>query len=79
VGFDADDLLLDALRQGDIHSLMIQQAHAIGYQAVQLAAQGLRGKLPLEPVNVALQVRLVNRENLAQWEQSRESELSANR
>jgi len=79
VGFDADDLLLDALRQGDIHSLMIQQAHAIGYQAVQLAVQGLRGKLPLEPVNVALQVRLVNRENLAQWEQSRESELSANR
>lgn len=79
VGFDADDVLLDALRQGDIHSLMIQQAYAIGYQAVQMAAQGIRGTLPLEPVNIALQAQVVSRENLAQWEQARESELAANR
>ncbi|MGE6792550.1 substrate-binding domain-containing protein [Pseudomonas guineae] len=76
IGFDGDALLLDALRKGEIHSLFIQQAHAIGYRAVQLAAQGLRGELPSEPVNIALQVRQVTRGNLAQWEQDLELELS---
>lgn len=78
IGFDGDQLLIDALRQGEIHSLMIQQAHAIGYQAVQLAAQSLRGELAPPPVNIALQVRQVTRENLAQWQRERELELTAN-
>lgn len=78
IGFDADPLLIDALSKGEIHSLMIQQAHAIGYQAVQLAAQGLRGELPPQAMNVALQVKQVNRENLAQWQLAREMELSGN-
>jgi len=30
-------------------------------------------------VNIALQAQVVSRENLAQWEQARESELAANR
>ena len=66
------------MRKGEIHSLMIQQAHTIGYQAVQLAAQSLRGELPPQPVSVALQVKQVNRENLAQWQRAREFELSGN-
>ncbi|MDO9619225.1 MAG: substrate-binding domain-containing protein [Pseudomonas sp.] len=78
IGFDADPLLLEALSKGEIHSLMIQQAHAIGYQAVQLAAQSLRGELAAQPVNIALQVQQVSRENLAQWQRAREVELTAN-
>ena len=78
VGFDGDQVLIDALRKGEIHSLMIQQAHTIGYQAVQLAAQSLRGELPPQPVSIALQVKQVNRENLAQWQRAREFELSGN-
>lgn len=78
VGFDGDQLLLDALREGEVHSLMIQQAHAIGYQAVQLVVQSLRGELSAQPVNIALPVQQVNRENLAQWLQTRKVELTAN-
>lgn len=78
VGFDGDQLLLDALSEGEVHSLMIQQAHAIGYQAVQLAVQSLRGELSAQPVNIALPVQQVNRENLAQWLQARKVELTAN-
>lgn len=76
IGFDADPLLIEALSKGEIYSLMIQQAHTIGYQAVQLAAKSIRGELPPQPVNVALQVKQVNRENLAQWQRAREFELS---
>jgi ribose transport system substrate-binding protein len=75
IGFDGDSVLIDALRKGDIHSLMIQQARTIGYRAVALAAQGLRDELPAERVNIALSVRRVSRDNLAQWEQDTAREL----
>lgn len=78
IGFDADPLLIEALSKGEIHSLMTQQAHAIGYQAVQLAAKSLRGELPLQPVNVPLQARQVSRDNLAQWQRAQEVELYGN-
>lgn len=76
VGFDADPLLLDALSKGEVHSLMVQQAHAIGYQAVQLAARSMRGELSAQPVNVALPVQQVSRENLAQWLQTQKLALT---
>ncbi len=78
VGFDGDQLLPDALSEGEVHSLMIQQTHAIGYQAVQLAVQSLRGELSAQPVNIALPVQQVSRENLAQWLQARKVELTVN-
>ena len=77
VGFDGDPLLLEALRQGDIHGLFIQQTHAIGYQAVKLAVQALRGELPATPVNIQLDVWQVDRDNLAEWQRARALELSA--
>lgn len=76
VGFDADPLLLEALSKGEVHSLMVQQAHVIGYQAVQLAVQSLRGELSAQPVNIALPVQQVNRENLAQWLQTQKVALT---
>lgn len=78
VGFDADPLLLEALSKGEVHSLMVQQAHVIGYQAVRLAVQSLRGELSAQPVHVALQVQQVNRENLAQWLQTQKVALTVN-
>lgn len=77
IGFDGDQLLLEALRQGDIHSLFIQQTHAIGYQAVKLAAQALRGELAETPVSIQLDVWQVDRGNLAEWQRARALELSA--
>lgn len=77
VGFDGDQLLLEALRQGDIHGLFIQQTHAIGYQAVKLAAQALRGELPATPVSIQLDVWQLDRDNLAEWQRARALELSA--
>ena len=78
VGFDADPVLIEALDKGEIYSLMIQQAHAIGYQAVQLAARSIRGEISPQPVNIALQVQRVSRENLAQWQRARQMELTSN-
>lgn len=77
IGFDGDPLLLEALRQGDIHSLFIQQTHAIGYQAVKLAAQALRGELPATPVSILLEVWQVERDTLADWQRARALELNA--
>ena len=55
VGFDADPLLLEALSKGEVHSLMVQQAHVIGYQAVQLAVQTVRTASMTRPVARLLQ------------------------
>ena len=50
----------------------------IGYQAVRLALQSLRGELSAQSVNIALPVQQVSRENLAQWLQARKVELTVN-
>ena len=70
VGFDGDPLLIEALRSGEIHSLYIQQAHLLGFRAVQLAARAARGELPAERVVVALDAERIDQGNLAQWEQT---------
>lgn len=77
VGFDGDQLLLEALRQGEVYSLLIQQTHAIGYQAVKLAAQALRGELGEAPVRIQLDVWQVDRDNLAEWQRARALEQGA--
>ena len=78
IDFDADPLLIEALSKGKVHSFLVQQAYMIGYQAVRLALQSLRGELSAQPVNIALPVQQVNRENLAQWLQARKVELTVN-
>ncbi len=77
IGFDADQSLIAALRKGEIYSLLIQQAHSMGYQAVQLAVQGLHDQLPAQSVRVTLQVKQVTRDNLVQWLEAEAQELSA--
>lgn len=46
IAVDVTDQLLDALRGGAVQGLVVQAPHAIGYQAVQMAAAAIERKLP---------------------------------
>lgn len=64
IGFDGDDVLLEALRLGDMHALMVQQPRVIGYQAVLLAYQAMRAGSPGQPSHTLLPSRLITRTNM---------------
>ena len=64
IGFDGDDVLLEALAKGDIHALFIQQPRIIGYQGVKQAHQAMHGRRGETAVHIALDVRLISRANL---------------
>lgn len=65
IGFDASQLLVDALKAGQLDALILQQPYAMGYQSVRLAQRALRDKRT-EPQRrqVELDVLLLTRENL---------------
>ena len=44
VGFDAEEPLINGLRNGDIHGLVVQDPFNMGYQGVQMMVQKLNGK-----------------------------------
>ncbi|MRX06587.1 substrate-binding domain-containing protein [Pseudoduganella sp. FT25W] len=46
IGFDVTDQLLDGLQNGTVAGLIVQAAHAIGYQAVEMAVAALNNRLP---------------------------------
>jgi ribose transport system substrate-binding protein len=63
VGFDSSDILISALRAGEIHGLVLQDPFDMGYQSVRRAAAFLHGTRPDNLVlNTNLQV--VTRENM---------------
>lgn len=64
VGFDGDDVLLEALAAGHIHALFIQQPRVIGYQGVKQAHQAMLAGRGERAVHIALDVRLINRANI---------------
>ncbi|QLC73596.1 substrate-binding domain-containing protein [Pseudomonas sp. LPB0260] len=65
IGFDADQVLLDALRAGQIDALMVQQPYAMGYQGVLLAERALRtGRVEPRMRRIELDAVLVTRDNL---------------
>ena len=66
IGFDGDEVLLEALRLGDIHALLVQQARLIGYRAVILARQMRRSGMAQAPVYTHLEARLMTRANLSE-------------
>ena len=55
---------VEALRLGDIHALLVQQARLIGYRAVILARQMRRSGMAQAPVYTHLEARLMTRANL---------------
>jgi ribose transport system substrate-binding protein len=46
IGFDADSLLVEALRRGELAALLLQQPWEMGYRSVWAAHQHLRGARP---------------------------------
>lgn len=66
VGFDGDEVLLEALRLGDINALFLQQPRLIGYQSVVQARQAATDGLADTPVYTALKARLVTRANMSE-------------
>lgn len=46
IGVDVTDQLLEGLQSGAVTGLVVQAAHAIGYQAVQMAVRAVDKKLP---------------------------------
>lgn len=63
IGFDANPQLVDALRDGHMAGLLIQQPYQMGYQGVVLAQRHLRGEV-LGPSSIALVAVFVERNNL---------------
>lgn len=63
IGFDANPQLVDALREGHMAGLLIQQPYQMGYQSVELARSYLRGAA-VAPRNIALAAVFVERSNL---------------
>ncbi len=62
VGFDADEILINGLKAGQIDSLVVQNPFQMGYQGVKAVLAALQGKTV--PKRIDTGVRLVTRENL---------------
>jgi ribose transport system substrate-binding protein len=62
VGFDAGVLLLEALRNGDIDSLVVQNPYKMGYDGVKTLVEKLQGKDV--PKRIDTGVKLITKENI---------------
>jgi ribose transport system substrate-binding protein len=62
VGFDANEQLVSALRQGDIQGLVVQDPFKMGYLGVMTAVKVLRHQ-PV-PASIDTGVGLVTRDNM---------------
>ena len=62
VGFDSSEKLVAALKDGDIHGLVVQNPFNMGYVAVKTMAEHLRGKPVDKRIDTGAQ--LVTKENL---------------
>ena len=65
IGFDANPQLVDALRDGHMAGLLVQQPYQMGYQSVDLARRYLLGELTA-PSSVGLAAVFVGRHNLSE-------------
>ncbi len=69
IGFDSNPVLLEALQQGEMYGLVVQQPFAMGYQAVMQAQRLLQGGEPAAGrVMTDLPVVFVSRANVHQPE-----------
>lgn len=66
VGFDINPLLLDAMKNGNVQALILQDPYQIGYQGVVTVADALSGKPVKKTIHTP--VRLVTLQNLNQPE-----------
>ena len=62
IGFDASLPLIEALKNGEINTLVAQDPSRMGYQSIKTMVDYIRGKKI--PLSINIGVRLVTRENL---------------
>ena len=60
VGFDGGELLFEALRDGQIHVLLLQQTQTMGDQAVRLLQRALNGEPAVSNMPLLLEPRVLN-------------------
>ncbi|MDR8012939.1 substrate-binding domain-containing protein [Ectopseudomonas guguanensis] len=66
VGFDSGELLLDALREGQIQALLQQQPQAMGDHAVRLVHRALSGERAISRLQLLLEPRVLTASELAE-------------
>lgn len=66
VGFDGGDLLFDAMREGQIHALLLQQPQAMGDHAVRLVHRALSGERAVSRLQLLLEPRVVTARDLVE-------------
>lgn len=66
VGFDGGELLFDALRDGQIQALLLQQPQAMGDHAVRLVQRALSGERAAAPLQLLLEPRVVTLRDLSE-------------
>ena len=62
VGFDSSDGLIEDMKAGVIDALVVQDPHKIGYEAVKILANNLRGQTP--PKTIDLSAHIITRQDL---------------
>jgi ribose transport system substrate-binding protein len=66
VGFDSSDGMIEDLKAGTLHAIVVQDPFRIGYEAVKSIVDTLNGKAP--PKQMDLNARVVTRDDLAKPE-----------
>jgi ribose transport system substrate-binding protein len=64
VGFDAGEILVQALGAGKLHGLVLQDPFGMGYQSVMRAAEHLEGKPPSAEKTKYTTLKVATRENM---------------
>ncbi len=62
VGFDCNDSMIEEMRAGNLHAMVVQDPYKIGYEAVRTIAAKLAGKQPAKRMDLAAVV--VSKENI---------------
>jgi ribose transport system substrate-binding protein len=63
IGFDGSEVLIEALKKGDIQGLVLQDPFEMGYQSTLRAADALQGKAPAQ-LNLPTRLRVATPSNL---------------
>jgi ribose transport system substrate-binding protein len=62
VGFDANDSMIEEMRAGNLHAMVVQDPYKIGFEAVRTIADKLAGRAPQKRIDTPAVV--VTKENL---------------
>jgi ribose transport system substrate-binding protein len=77
VGFDLNDVLLQAVRKGDIAGLALQDPFRMGYEGVRTSVAIIQGKS--YPRKLDTGVKMITRENVDDPDQARLLKLQVSR